>query len=178
MTTLRFHKTLGNIITRAIDFVSNVEHKKQREDDIIEEGEVVRKEIDGVISIDFSERIISLAEKSLEQTIFVKLLGRKIGYTTMRNKIYELWKPSQPFKLLDIENDYFLVSFQVQVDYERILSMGQIMTWIRLPGLLVIMYRKSIITKIEKSIGPVVRIDYQTVTPFTRVRSKKRHVAD
>ncbi|KAK9043379.1 hypothetical protein V6N11_071724 [Hibiscus sabdariffa] len=76
-------------------------------DEIIEEEEIIIEE--GEV-------------KSLERTVVVKLLGRRIGYTTLRSKIYEIWKPSQPLKLMDVENDYFLVSFRSQDDYERILS--------------------------------------------------------
>ncbi|KAK9042239.1 hypothetical protein V6N11_017316 [Hibiscus sabdariffa] len=95
------------------------------EDDIeFEEREVVRSTIDGLISIDFFDRILSLAKKSLDQTVAVKLLGCRIGYTTLRNKIYELRKPSQPIKLMDIENDYFLVTFRIRSDYLKVLSDG------------------------------------------------------
>ncbi|KAK8596632.1 hypothetical protein V6N12_065115 [Hibiscus sabdariffa] len=46
------------------------------EDDIeFEEGEVVHSTIDGLISIDFSDRVLSLAEKTLDQTVVVELLG-------------------------------------------------------------------------------------------------------
>ncbi|KAK9033995.1 hypothetical protein V6N11_050174 [Hibiscus sabdariffa] len=68
----------------------------------IEEWEVVRSFLDGLISIDFSERILTLAIKSLDQTMVVKQLGRRIGYTTLCNKVYELWKLSQPIKLMYI----------------------------------------------------------------------------
>ncbi|GMI66330.1 hypothetical protein HRI_000302300 [Hibiscus trionum] len=111
--------------------VQNSTHLLSESDEIMdeeeipmEEGDVVRSEVDGMIAIDFSDRIISLAEKSFEQTVVVKLLRRRIGYTTLRNKIYELWKPSQPIKLMDIDNDYFFVSFRTKSDYQRILSQG------------------------------------------------------
>ncbi|GMJ09311.1 hypothetical protein HRI_004600300 [Hibiscus trionum] len=154
----------------------------------IEEGDVTRSEVDSMISIDFSDRVISLAEKSFEQTLVVKLLGRRIGYNTLRNKIYEIWKPSQPVKLMDVENDYFLVSFRTKADYQNALTKGpwtvfghyltvqpwmplfststpypsSVMAWIRLPGLPVIMYKKNLIAEIGESIGEVIRIDYQT----------------
>ncbi|KAK8478310.1 hypothetical protein V6N11_014343 [Hibiscus sabdariffa] len=64
------------------------------EEDIgIQEGDVIRSLVDGIISIDFSNCVQSSAEKSLDQTLVVKLLGRRIGYTTLRTKIYEIWKP-------------------------------------------------------------------------------------
>ncbi|KAL4319974.1 hypothetical protein GQ457_18G005190 [Hibiscus cannabinus] len=92
-------------------------------DDIeILEGDITRFMVDGIISIEFSERIQTLAAKSLDQTIVVKLLGHRIGYETLRNKMYELWKPEQPFKLMDIENDYFMVTFHSHLDFLHVLT--------------------------------------------------------
>ncbi|KAA3485774.1 hypothetical protein EPI10_029765 [Gossypium australe] len=39
-----------------------------------------------------------------DRLMVIKLLGRNIGYATLQNKIHSLWKPSQPFPLMDIEN--------------------------------------------------------------------------
>ncbi|KAK8601041.1 hypothetical protein V6N12_050886 [Hibiscus sabdariffa] len=65
------------------------------EDEIeILDGDVQKEVIDGIINIEFSERIRDLAIESLDQTVVVKLLGRLIGYNTLRSKLYELWKPS------------------------------------------------------------------------------------
>ncbi|KAK8996285.1 hypothetical protein V6N11_076525 [Hibiscus sabdariffa] len=74
------------------------------EDVEILEGDVTRSRVDGIISIDFFDRVRSLAEKSMDQTLVVKLLGRWIGYTTLRTKIYEIWKPLQALRLMDIDN--------------------------------------------------------------------------
>ncbi|KAL4378055.1 hypothetical protein GQ457_02G020520 [Hibiscus cannabinus] len=53
------------------------------EEDIdLNEGDVTRGFVDGLITIDFSDRVHDLAVKSLEQTIVIKILGRRIGYTT------------------------------------------------------------------------------------------------
>ncbi|KAE8673137.1 hypothetical protein F3Y22_tig00111810pilonHSYRG00091 [Hibiscus syriacus] len=129
-----------------------------------------------------------MANKSFDQIVVVKLLGRRIGYTTLQNKLYDLWKPSQPFRLMDIENDYFLVSLRKRSDFLTALSDGpwtifghyltvepwspnfsfsqlfprRIVAWIRLPGLPVTLYKRSLITKIGECIGKVVKIDYHT----------------
>ncbi|KAK9017890.1 hypothetical protein V6N11_000890 [Hibiscus sabdariffa] len=158
------------------------------EDIDLHEGDVTRSLVDGLLSIEFSECVQSLAEKSLDQTLVIKLLGRRIGYTTLRTKIYELWKPKQAIRLMDIENDYFLVSFHARSDYLQALAGGpwtifghyltvqqwisefstsapyptKVMVWIRLPGLPVTLYKRSIIEEIGASIGPVVKLDYQT----------------
>ncbi|KAK9028195.1 hypothetical protein V6N11_068006 [Hibiscus sabdariffa] len=146
--------------------------------------------VDGLISIDFSDRVHDLVVKSLEQTIVIKILGRRIRYATPRNKLYEIWKPVQAFKLMDIENDYFLVTFRSRVDYLHVLVDGpwmvfglyisvepwtedftttqpylsNIITWICLPGLLVTLYKRSWIIELGECIGRVLKLDYQTET--------------
>ncbi|KAK9011774.1 hypothetical protein V6N11_039856 [Hibiscus sabdariffa] len=94
------------------------------EEVVLLEGDVARSTVNGVISIQFSERVQSLAVKNLEMTVVVKLLGRRIGYHTLRNRLYDLWKPSQTFRLMDIENDYFLVTFRSRPDYDPAVSGG------------------------------------------------------
>ncbi|KAK8564737.1 hypothetical protein V6N12_058320 [Hibiscus sabdariffa] len=167
-----------------------METEEALEDDDIEilEGDVIRSMVDGVISIEFSERIQTLAVKSLDQTVVVKLLGRRIGYETLRNKMYELWKSEQPFKLMDIENGYFIVTFRSHLDFLHVLTDGpwlvfghyltiepwaidfspakpypnKVVAWIRLPGLPITLYKCSLLTKVGNCIDRVIKLDYQT----------------
>ncbi|KAK9008984.1 hypothetical protein V6N11_080460 [Hibiscus sabdariffa] len=197
------HRMLVMSLGRALSFPlpsykdslmnDNMENKSDAneafEDDYIEvhEEDVTRSIIDGIPSIEFSDRIQSLVERSLDQTLVVKLLGRRIGYTTLHTKILELWKPQQSIRLMDIENDYFLVTFKLCSDYLKALAEGpwtifghcltvqqwspdfstvtpyptKVMVWIRLPGLPVPLYKKGIIEAIGESIGPMIKLDYQ-----------------
>ncbi|KAK9025344.1 hypothetical protein V6N11_038213 [Hibiscus sabdariffa] len=67
------------------------------DDDIeILDGEVTRSVIDGLISIQFSDRIQTLAAKSMDHTIVLKLL--------------------------DIENGYFLATFRSHEDFLTVLA--------------------------------------------------------
>ncbi|KAK9011393.1 hypothetical protein V6N11_044245 [Hibiscus sabdariffa] len=62
------------------------------EDDFdILEGNVKRSVVDGIINIGFSIRVKDLAVKSLDRTIFAKLLGRRIGYNTL-GAMDHIWK--------------------------------------------------------------------------------------
>ncbi|KAK8578840.1 hypothetical protein V6N12_069184 [Hibiscus sabdariffa] len=102
------------------------------EEVVLLEGDVARSTVNGVISIQFSERVQSLAVKNLEMNVVVKLLGRRIGYHTLRNRLYDMWKPSQTFRLMDIENDYFLVTFRSRPDYDAAVSVhgpSLVTTW-------------------------------------------------
>ncbi|KAK8986607.1 hypothetical protein V6N11_010161 [Hibiscus sabdariffa] len=86
------------------------------------EGDVTRSTVDGLISIVFSERVQALAVKNFDLTVVVKLLGRRIGYNTLRTRLLDLWKPTEAFQLMDIENDYFLVTFKSSSDFSNAVS--------------------------------------------------------
>ncbi|KAK9006252.1 hypothetical protein V6N11_035297 [Hibiscus sabdariffa] len=146
------------------------------EDDDIEilDGEVTRSVVDGMISIQFSKRIQALAAKSMDRTIILKLLGRRIGYETLKTKIHDLWKPASEIKLMDIENGYFLATFRSHNDFLTVLADGpwtifghyltvepwlpdfspsqpfpsKVVAWIRLPGLPATLYKRSLIEEI------------------------------
>ncbi|KAK9028023.1 hypothetical protein V6N11_067838 [Hibiscus sabdariffa] len=105
--------------------VHSMESDDVLENDIeILEGDVSCDIVDGIISIDFFERVQTLAVKSLDQNIVAKLLRRSIGYATLKNKMYELWKLEQPFKLMDIKNNYFLVTFRCRSNFLRVFTEG------------------------------------------------------
>ncbi|KAK8998926.1 hypothetical protein V6N11_070105 [Hibiscus sabdariffa] len=86
------------------------------------EGDVTRSTVDGLISIVFSERVQALTVKNFDLTVVVKLLGRRIGYNTLRQRLLDIWKPTEAFRLMDIENDYFLVTFKSRSDYSKAVS--------------------------------------------------------
>ncbi|MBA0561535.1 hypothetical protein Golob_018354 [Gossypium lobatum] len=81
--------------------------------------------VNGIPTIAFSGRIKEILFKDMELTIVLKLLGRSIGYNALHNRILSLWKPAKPFHLMDITNGYFLVKFQDNEDYNRVLTQGQ-----------------------------------------------------
>ncbi|KAG8493011.1 hypothetical protein CXB51_012640 [Gossypium anomalum] len=95
-----------------------VDDLELREDD-------VRKDIaDGVPFIEFSNRIDTLIEESMSTTVVVKLLGSRIGYNALWNKLCALWKPMIRFQLMDIDNYYYLAKFESKLDYNNALSNG------------------------------------------------------
>lgn len=79
---------------------------------------------DGVISIDFLDRVYALIEESMAMTLFLKLLGKRIVYNALWNKVCLMWKPSKRFQLMDIKNNYYLENFESISDYNNVLSKG------------------------------------------------------
>ncbi|MBA0572262.1 hypothetical protein Golob_002616 [Gossypium lobatum] len=166
--------------------LNNSLENKWEEDDIdLLDGDIRNEVIDGVPSIDFSDRVYSIIEESMSKLVFVKLLGRKIGYNASWNKVCLLWKPSMHFQLMDIKNDYILAKFESYLDYSNILSNGpwviygkymmvqpwtnqfsplksfphSVVAWVHILGLSGSLYKRSIFQAIDEMEGNVSKID-------------------
>ncbi|XP_039043489.1 uncharacterized protein LOC120182638 [Hibiscus syriacus] len=135
------------------------------EDDIeIFESDVKRGMIDELLLIDFSDRVYNLAVKSLSQTIVVKLLGQRIGYNVLRNRIYDLWKPTQGPWL--VYGHYLKVEPWTKDFSTTQRHPSKVITWIRLPGLSGTLYKRNIITEIGECIGPLVEYESLSAVYF------------
>ncbi|MBA0870858.1 hypothetical protein Goshw_018003, partial [Gossypium schwendimanii] len=93
-----------------------------KEDLDILDGDIQKSIVNGVPSISFSDKIHKILIQGMENTVILKLLSRNIGFSVLQNKLYNLWRPSVPLHMMDIENGYFLVKFQNKLDCEKALS--------------------------------------------------------
>ncbi|MBA0642291.1 hypothetical protein Goklo_026711 [Gossypium klotzschianum] len=50
------------------------------------EGDVKKSIVNGILAIDFSDRVQKLLVKDMSTSVILKLLGRNIGFTTPQNK--------------------------------------------------------------------------------------------
>ncbi|MBA0825315.1 hypothetical protein Goarm_021914, partial [Gossypium armourianum] len=66
------------------------------------EGDVLTQTRDGIPSIKFFERVHSLMDKSMSETVIIKLLRRKTGVNALLNKIYSIEKPSTSIQLTEL----------------------------------------------------------------------------
>ncbi|KAA3461592.1 GroES-like zinc-binding alcohol dehydrogenase family protein [Gossypium australe] len=82
------------------------------------EVDIVRSSVNEVPSIKLSEQVNQILIKYMAHTVVIKLLGQIIGYLALHNK------PSQPFRLMDVENSYFLAKFQNLKDFDKVLCQG------------------------------------------------------
>ncbi|MBA0826896.1 hypothetical protein Goarm_011709, partial [Gossypium armourianum] len=82
------------------------------EDFDVLEGDIQKSIINDIPSIHFSDSIQQILIRDLDNNMILKLLGHNIGYSILQNKIYNLWKPSSSFCLMDIEHGYFLAKFK------------------------------------------------------------------
>ncbi|MBA0607178.1 hypothetical protein Godav_019520 [Gossypium davidsonii] len=98
----------------------------------------------------------------MEQTVVVRLLGRTIGYRALLNRIQSLWKPIGSFQVIDIENDYFLVKFSMNQDYNKALTEGHWVVYgnyltMRILGFPYRFYNEKLLRIIVETVGRVVK---------------------
>lgn len=62
--------------------------------------------------------------KPWQNTVIVKLLEWIMGYRALYNRLETLWKQSQGFTVIDLENDFYFVRFKTELDAHYVLTQG------------------------------------------------------
>ncbi|KAI9110761.1 hypothetical protein K1719_018199 [Acacia pycnantha] len=153
-----------------------------------------------VPSIEFSNGVRELLAKGMERSLIVKLLGRYITYWDLASRTQFLWQPHGSYKLVDMEGNFYCVTFDLEEYYLKVLTGGpwmiygayltvqpwtlnfdsktavvsKVVAWVRIPGLSIRYYHKSTLRAIGTLLGDVVKIDYMTET---RGRAKYARIA-
>lgn len=125
------------------------------------------------------------------QSLIIKVLGRRVGYTYLLNRIRSLWKPKALIEMMALENDYFLVRFASLMDYQYAAFEGpwvildhylvvkewhpnfdpfkekeeKLLVWVHFPCLPIELFREEFLMKVGAKIGRPVRVDdYMSIT--------------
>lgn len=124
-----------------------------------------------------------------KDSLVIKLLGKSLGYNMMKDKLKRVWKTAGGFDILDIDNGFYMVKFDVESDRERALSDGPWMiydhylavsrwtpefvspeakvdrttVWIRFPGLNLVYYDESVLLALASAVGKPVKVDTNTL---------------
>lgn len=59
-----------------------------------------------------------------KDTSVIKLLGKNVGYIIMKDRLQRLWKPQDGFDILDVDNGYFVVTFVLQANKDKVVAGG------------------------------------------------------
>ena len=158
------------------------------EDIELKSEDVIVMNNDSMPSITFSPKVHEQLIKPWQNTVVVKLLGRRIGYRALCNRLESLWNLTPGFNIIDLENEFYLVRFKNAGDADYVLTSGpwtvighyltvqpwsphfdssegeidKVVAWIRLPGMALHYYHKQILRRLGQIIGSVIRIDYTT----------------
>ncbi|CAI0391510.1 unnamed protein product [Linum tenue] len=138
------------------------------------------------ISADFKSKICAPWQRAL----VVRLLGLRIGFTNLCNRLKGLWRPQGNMEVKDLDHDCFLVNLDNEQDYYRALTDGPwviydhylvvqqwsprfkasdplpktMIVWVQLPALKIHFYHREILTSLGNLIGRTIKLDYHTLT--------------
>ncbi|XP_065859791.1 uncharacterized protein [Euphorbia lathyris] len=166
------------------------ESRAKEEDFEVNEEDVVVDTNNDLPSIVFSDRIHTLMAKAMQLSVVVRLLGKRIGYKVLYNRLMSLWKPASDIKVVDLDNGYYLVKLASVEDYSVALLKGPwtiiehyltvqpwspsfntmdgnisaVATWLRFPGLPIQYYQNGVLREIAKMLGKFIKADYNTIS--------------
>lgn len=124
------------------------------------------------------------------QAVIVKLLGTKIGFKALEDRLRQMWVRNGIITMVDLGNEYFLVDLSNEEDYAKTLEEGPwliynhylivrrwtpnfdpmsesietVAAWVRLSRLPIEYYDSKVLRAIGNQIGKTVRIDDHTLT--------------
>lgn len=127
--------------------------------------------------------------KPCRKVLILRLLGRKIGYKMLQSILLKLWSRVQPYELIDLQNDHFLVRFLEMRNYDFVLNNGhwvlfrhyltiqkwrpefnqfenpikRIAIWIRVPGLPIEYYEEHLLWKIGNAVVKILKFYMNTI---------------
>ncbi|XP_031108885.1 uncharacterized protein LOC116013635 [Ipomoea triloba] len=122
------------------------------------------------------------------RTLIIKLLGRKVSYSFLINRLQRMWKPEAGFDLIALDQDFYLAKFESLRDYEFAKYDGpwiilghyltvqewvpnfipwknkldKLLVWIRFPSLPIEYFEEEFLMKIGREVGRPVKVDYTT----------------
>ncbi|KAJ4841438.1 hypothetical protein Tsubulata_009079 [Turnera subulata] len=121
---------------------------EEEEEAEFEDGDIEVVERDGKKVVELSQTFLSRLRKPWEKAVVVKLLGRAIGFKTLQMKLYTLWKPKGPMKIIDLENNYFVV-----------------VTWVRFLDFPLDHYHSRILRTLGNLVGKAVKLEQNSDNP-------------
>ncbi|KAL8161101.1 hypothetical protein V2J09_012590 [Rumex salicifolius] len=144
---------------------------------------------EGEPEISIGQDVIEAMAGLWKQCLYVKVLGRKVSLPTLDRKLRELWKPIGGMWIVDLPRQFFMIRFELEEDYWNAFTGGpwrvfgsyllikewssdfdplrdSITTtpvWIRISGIPMVFYHRTIIKGIASTVGHPVRIDATTL---------------
>lgn len=136
-----------------------------------------------------NDKVLEELRLPWKEAVIVKLLGKSLGYFTMRDRLKVTWKLSGGFDIMDVGNGFFMVKFDLPVDKEKVINDGpwmifyhclavrtwvpdfvssdvkidKTLVWIRFPNLGMEYYDESVLWALASVVGCPVKIDLKTV---------------
>lgn len=156
----------------------------------------------GLVMIDHVRGNMLLPQAHIDDTVFkelcepwmealvIKLLDKKLGYKMLKNKLALMWKLIGDFDLMDVDNGFYMMKFDMAEDRDKVIGEGpwmifdhylavakwspefvsstakieKTMVWVRFPGMSLIYYDESVLLVLASAIGTPIKVDQRTLS--------------
>jgi len=124
-----------------------------------------------------------------KDAIVVKLLGKNLGYHTMKERLQKTWRLQGGFEIMDNDNGFYMVKFDQAADKEKVITGGpwlifdhclavthwspefaspnakvdKTIVWVRFPGLNLVYYDESFLLAMASALGRPIKVDTNTL---------------
>ncbi|MCH81759.1 hypothetical protein A2U01_0002551 [Trifolium medium] len=161
------------------------------DEEVVVEGEIEEQKVGDIDCpiFSFSVKEEKRIQQPWKQGVIVQLLGRKIGYRALENKLQQLRVRKGVIQIVDLSHDFYLVTFTSLEDQCRALMEGPWMiydhylvvrpwsanfdpasatvsntaVWVRFSGLPIEYYDSRILHFVGNRIGKTVKVDKNTL---------------
>ncbi|XP_049369507.1 uncharacterized protein LOC125834407 [Solanum verrucosum] len=164
------------------------QYEDQAVDMIMEERTSSIQNIDDEEGIYLTEAEQQRIYKPWIYSIIIKIIGRKLNHQYLKKKLSTMWRVSEEIVLIDLGYDYYIVKIFKEENLQKTLQQGpwfvngfflsikrwhpnffaseaketKSAIWIRLPELPTEFYDHSILARIGKKLGKLVKMDVCT----------------
>lgn len=161
--------------------------------DLIQQGLVKIDHVDGnrlLPRVQIESKLFDDLCDPWREALVIKLLGKNVGFTTMKSKLASTWKLGGGFELMDVDNGFYMVKFDLADDREKVINGGpwmffdhylavanwspdfvsstakieKTLVWVRFPGMNLVYYDENILMAMASAIGNPVKVDQRTLS--------------
>lgn len=137
----------------------------------------------------FHENMVKKLCSPWLDALVIKLLGKHLGYNIMKEKLKKLWRLNGGFDIMDVDNGFYMVKFDMAEDREKVVSRGpwmvfdhslaitnwspdfaspnakieRTLVWIRFPGLNLLYYDENALMVMVAVVGKPIKVDHNTL---------------
>lgn len=136
-------------------------------------------------TISISSRKKKCLHQSWKLSLICKVLGKRMAYSFLSKRLQLIWKTKATITIIDLENDFFLVRFSNQDDYDHVrfddpwvitdhysitqdqkpnfnlenAGIDKAIVWVRFPNLPIEHYDKLFLWRLRNRLGKIMRTD-------------------
>ncbi|KAJ8753558.1 hypothetical protein K2173_022799 [Erythroxylum novogranatense] len=128
---------------------------------VIEEGDITPVVRTKGGSITLSQNLRTKLDKQWERAVVLKVLGRRVGFSVLSQRLKSLWKLKGRLKMVDLDDEFYLrwsPSFRPSQA-----TISRAVVWIRIPNLPISRYHPQILSAVGDLVGSTVRLDEETL---------------